>query len=226
VAIWDAVNLSWNVDGIVDVKFGNSKRNLEFSTQKLGPMAYVIDRCTDYPYKSWYLRCIESEKALLDIVTKRATFVFEITPGEVKLIDKNNPELQHIVNKPYAPGTLLEELLRSGINLMPVKEDDKLCGYQVKNKKVEERAILEVATSVGAFALRSSVWNKTLPPERVAIGIRLNLEYDKEFFEKDESEWKTFVWYEDKCGMTKLKDTDPDSKPELANGQVVSLHHK
>lgn len=211
----------WTIEGIDDVKFDKVRRLMEYKTTILGPMAYVIDRCTDYPYKSWYLRCVAHDKALLDIVTQRTTFIFEITPGEVRLIEKSDPELAHIVNKSFPPGLILQLLLKSGINLMPVNEDAKLCSFQVKEKSVEERAILELATSVNGFAFRSSVWNKSMLPDRIAISIRLNLEYDKDFFEKDESEWKTFVWYHNKCGMTKLKDNDPESKPELLAGQVV-----
>ena len=57
--------------------------------------------------------------------------------------------------------------------------------------------------------------------ERVAAGARVNLEYDREFFEKDEKEWRVFAWYENRCGYTKLKDADPDSKPELQGDGIV-----
>ena len=55
------------------------------------------------------------------------------------------------------------------------------------------------------------------------MGIRLNLEYDRDFFEKDEREWKNFAWYENKCGYTKLKEADTECKPELETGMTVSL---
>ncbi len=126
-------------------------------------MAFVIDRCLDYPYKSWYMRCVAPDKALLDVVTKRGLFTFEITSGEVRLIERNEPALAHIVNKPFPPGLLLQYLLQSGVNLMPCNEDAQLCGYKPKQKAAEERAILEMATSVNGFTFRSSVWNKSLP---------------------------------------------------------------
>ena len=53
------------------------------------------------------------------------------------------------------------------------------------------------------------------------MSVRLNLEYDREFFEKDEREWKTFVWYENKCGYTKLSDTAPECNPQLNDGAAV-----
>ena len=35
------------------------------------PIAYIQDRCTDYPYVAWELRSIESGIAYLDIELKR-----------------------------------------------------------------------------------------------------------------------------------------------------------
>ncbi len=164
VALWDTKAKSWTTEGIEEVKYEKSLRRLEFRTTKLAPMAFVIDRCIDYPYKSWYIRCVAPGKALLDLVTKRGLFVFEITSGEVKLIERGDAALSHIVGKPFAPGMLLHYLLQSGINLMPSNEDSQLCGYKPKVKASEERAILEVATSVDGFAFRSSAWNRALNP--------------------------------------------------------------
>ena len=144
------------------MKFDKGKRHLEFRVTKLAPLAFVVDRCIDYPYKTWYMRCVADGKAMLDLVTKRGLFVFEITSGQVKLLERTEPCLAHIVNKPFAPGLILQHLLASGINLMPCNEDAQLCGYKVKQKAAEERAIMEVATSVNGFAFRSSIWNKSL----------------------------------------------------------------
>jgi hypothetical protein len=53
------------------------------------------------------------------------------------------------------------------------------------------------------------------------MSVRLNLEYDRQFFEEHEKEWKTFVWYKNKCGYTKLKDSDAECNPQLEEGAVV-----
>ena len=229
VALWDNKTNEWTVEGIEEVKLDCSKLHLEFKTTRLAPLAFVIDRCTDYPYKSWKMRCIATDKAILSLVTKRKKFFFEVTPGQVRLIDTDDPALAHIVNRPFPPGLLLFEMLKCGINLMPDDKDGKICGYKIKYKDAEERAIFELATSINAFAFRSSVSNKTLSDgisfvnvlEQVAMSIRLNLEHDRKFFEKDEREWKTFVWYYNKCGYTKLSDKDNVSNPQLQDGCVV-----
>jgi hypothetical protein len=163
--LWDSNTKTWTTDNIEgEVKLGKEGRSLEFKTAKLAPLAFVVDRCIDFPYKGWYIRCTELDKALLDLVTKRERFVFEITPGEVKLIERNEASLAHIVNKPFAPGMLLYELFKCGINLIPTDEDEELTDYKCKEKDVEERAVFEIATSVNGFAFRSSVWNKSLSP--------------------------------------------------------------
>lgn len=54
--------------------------------------------------------------------------MFEIGEDYVKLIERDEPELAHIVNKPLAPGYLLHLLSKSGIHLMPVDMDSKLAG--------------------------------------------------------------------------------------------------
>eukprot|EP00826_Nyctotherus_ovalis_P052259 TRINITY_DN6602_c0_g1_i23.p2 TRINITY_DN6602_c0_g1~~TRINITY_DN6602_c0_g1_i23.p2 ORF type:complete len:256 (+),score=25.65 TRINITY_DN6602_c0_g1_i23:101-868(+) len=162
VALWDSKVNEWTTEGIEEVKLDAAKLHLEFRTTRLAPLAFVVDRCIDYPYTSWYMRCTAVDKALLDLVTKRKRFVFEVTSGQVRLIDTSDPALAHVAEKAFEPGMLLYELLKCGINLMPDDKDEKVSGYKPKYKDAEERAIFELASSVNAFAFRSSVWNKSL----------------------------------------------------------------
>lgn len=80
---------------------------LYFRTNRLAPMAYLQDRCTDYPYTSWKLRCIEDEKAILDIEGKRMNITFEIGSGYCMLIERDEEELKHLIGKKMEPGVLL-----------------------------------------------------------------------------------------------------------------------
>ena len=91
-------------------------------------MAYLQSRCTDYPYNKWKLRCIEPEKAILDIETKRITVTVEIGPNYAMLIEKTDPEFKDIVNKQMAPGMLFLELSKCGVHLLPVDADAQLGG--------------------------------------------------------------------------------------------------
>ena len=96
-------------------------------------MAFLQSRCSDYPYKRWKLRCVENQKAILDIETRRGlSLAFEIGADYLMLLVEGPsegeqgevyPELRHIKNKPFQPGFLLMELSKCGIHIMPRDED-------------------------------------------------------------------------------------------------------
>lgn len=73
-------------------------KRFEFYTRKLAQMAYLQSRCTDYPYKSWKIRCVEEEKAILSIVTKRISLEFEIGKNYSMLIENEHQEFKHLIN--------------------------------------------------------------------------------------------------------------------------------
>jgi len=54
------------------------------------------------------LRCVEEQRAILDIKGKRQNLRFEIGPSYVMLKNRTEPELSHIVNKKFAPGAILK----------------------------------------------------------------------------------------------------------------------
>lgn len=118
------------------------------SISKFNPLAMLQSGITDYPYQSWKLRSIGDNVALLDIETKRLKLVFEIGEDYVKLIERDEPELAHIVNKPLAPGYLLHLLSKSGIHLMPVDMDSKLAGIQLKSTGAELFALNEIMVGI------------------------------------------------------------------------------
>lgn len=135
-------------------------------------MAYLMTRCVDYPYRGWNLRCIDNEVAILDIETKRIKVTFEIGADYLMLIDKTDPEFKNLINKKLEPGYLLMELSKCGVHLLPVDEDAKLGGIHTKNRVSEEKAILDISTSVRAFAFRYSKWNKTIDSDNIVLKIR------------------------------------------------------
>ena len=56
----------------------------------MAPFAFLLSRCTDYPYLGFKLRCVSNEKAVLDIESKRDTFRFHIYPGYIILVDRED----------------------------------------------------------------------------------------------------------------------------------------
>lgn len=158
---------------------------------------------------------MDDQTALLDIVGKRLKLVFEIGPGYCKLIERDEPELQHLVNEKLQPGVLLHELSRCGIHLLPIDEDSKRVEREPKLDATEERAITDIATAVRAFAFRWSRWNKDVEAERVMVKMRENLEFDREFHEDEESDWTYVAWYPNKVTFSRYSDEEEkcDDRP-------------
>ena len=158
------------------------KRELQFKTLRLAPFAFMVSKTADLPYKRWNLRCSAFEKAILDVETKRSAFTFEIGSGYVKLIDRKDPEMEHLVDKEMHPGVILQELRKCGVNLLPTNADGPGADVVIKDSETEERALLDIM-NIDALAFRSSCWNQGLGAKRIAMKIRENIEYDREFFE-------------------------------------------
>lgn len=174
------------------------------------------------------MRCINDTTALLDLWTKRTKLTFEIKPLSLKLIENKIPELQHLVDTEFSPGYLLQELQKSGIHLMPRPEDAKIAGIQQKDIAAEERAIMDVACSVRAFHYRRSKWNqdcgshKGVSDRQVLLRIRENLEFDREFLEDYEPDWRYVSWWNNKVTfMEGCKDTDEVCDARIMEGQLT-----
>jgi cancer susceptibility candidate protein 1 len=226
IGVWDAAKQEWSTDYIAFGKEESKKdaRQILFTTTKFAPMAMLQSRCMDYPYKNWWLRCVSEDVAILDLWTKRIHLVFEIHPLTIKLIDCDIPEVQHLTNTMYLPGYLLFELQKCGINLLPRDEDAKLAGIELKDRGAEELAILDVSNAVRAFHFRKAQWNQGIAgeegisSEQVLIRLRENLEYDRNFLEDFEPDWRYVAWWRNKVAFQQgCKDTDPKCNAQLAD---------
>ena len=91
--------------------------SVKFETSKLLPLSLLLPKCTDCPYRSFFLRCSSTEAALLDIETRRGIKLqFEIERTTVKLVaDSGIKELASVVGKDFQPGLLVQELVKRGI---------------------------------------------------------------------------------------------------------------
>ena len=210
IAIWENEAGQWSHDHTGEVAaFSFRDREIKFTTLKFAPMAMLQSRCTDYPYRSWKMRCTDDITCLLDLETKRLNLQFEITPLQLKLVNCDEEALAHLANKDnLSPGYLLEELAKSGILLMPRNEDAELAGIEMKDQAAEERAIIDVALGVRAFHFRESKWNQSrdqanpgVPPENIVMRIRENLEFDAEFEEDYEPDWSYVMWWNNKVSF-------------------------
>jgi cancer susceptibility candidate protein 1 len=104
---------------------------------------------------------------------------------------------------------------------MPVDEDAKGSGINLKSRDAEERAILDIATTMRAFAYRSSKWNKDANEENIVVKIRENLEFDREFFEDYEPDWRYLMWYGDKVTFIECNDEADEFNGEIPDKYEV-----
>ena len=117
------------------------------------------------------------------------------------------------------PGVLLNELSRCGIHLLPVDDDAKLAGITLKSKEAEEKAIIDISTTMLAFAYRSSKWNREgVGEDNIVVKIRENLEWDREFFEDYEPDWRYVMWWPNKVAYVKVSDEAEECDANLRDG--------
>lgn len=121
---------------------------------KPGSVAYVQDRCTDFPYKSWQLRSVGPDTIHIDIVGRREPFKFEISKNTVRLITKE-AELQYLAREGMKPEILLGEMKKVGIDLIPKDDDFEAAGITPKNRQSEEKAVKDICQIVCAYYARS-----------------------------------------------------------------------
>ena len=128
------------------------------------------------------------------------------------------------------PGYLIQEMAKCGILLMPRNEDAELAGITLKDHRAEERAVNDVGLGVRAFHFRSCKWNMTrdpenpgVPQENIVMRIRENLEFDMEFEEDYEPDWRYMMWWPNKCSFVEgcKQSQENNCNATLAAGQVT-----
>jgi cancer susceptibility candidate protein 1 len=221
VGVWDEKLQEWCTDYIEDLEYRKKERELVFNTRKFAPIAYIQSKTTDFPYDSFYLRCIKDQVALLSIVTKRINVNIQIHPLFVKLIDMEQPELAHLVNKELHIGILLMELSKCGIHMLPENEDAARANIHLKDSATEERAILDIATTLKVFSFQSTKWCQQSDQENIVVRLRENPDNDKVFLEDDESDWKSIMWSPNKVSYIKCKNCDETFNSTIDDGQVT-----
>lgn len=219
IGVWDEETQAWSTEYVTEIEFDRVKRMLEFSLTKFAPVAYLQAKTTDYPYDSWCLRSIGQELAILTVVTKRIEINIEIKPLCVRLIEMDSiPQLAHIANKDMHPGMLLMELSRCGIHMMPEDNDAEMGGIHLKDREAEERAIIDIAQTVKAFAYQSIKWNQAAPAENIVCRMRENPDYFRRFLEDDESDWKSLCWWKNKVSFIKARNCDDTYNGNIMDG--------
>jgi len=220
---------------IEDVKLDYDKKTLTVSTLELVPFAFMQERNIDFPYKSWKIRKTSTsptfqprpdqpakyDSIIIDIEGKRLPLRFEITAGKVFLRDRTEPELAHLVDKAMDPTILLYELRRSGINLLPCNEDAETCNIPLKNLGAEHKAAEDLAIAAKKFYVMSSKWNCHVNPNQILVRMRNNPECDEEFLEDQEKDWLSVAWWENKCEVVRVRESQDEPNKKRIKGSLT-----
>lgn len=224
----------WNFDGFESLKLQEETRRLSFYIEELSTFAILIERKLSFPYKSWYLRCISPNTAILDLETPRIKLTFEIGvkqlynreyTGYVKLIKNTEPEFGHIINKEMKYDEIILELRNCGILINPLEEDIISAGLKVHNYESQDRAINDIIIACRHYAIKSHSLNSVIEENIVLAKFKANLEYDDYFFDDEEKDWTEIAWYPNKClmGKTFYQDDTLNFKPTIENVYIFII---
>ena len=83
---------------------------------------------------------------------------------------------------------------------------------------------MDIATSVRAFAYRSCRWNKDIEADNIVVKIRENLEFDREFFEDHEPDWRYVNWWPNKCAFVRCSDLDETPDMRIIAGHETHIY--
>jgi cancer susceptibility candidate protein 1 len=82
-------------------------------------------------------------------------------------------------------------------------------------------AIQDICFAVRSFFIKSSRWNHIINSEKIIVRLRENPEFDEDFAEDQEKDWKTFVWWKNKVGSIKMRDSYENLNENLLEGTLT-----
>lgn len=91
----------------------------------------------------------------------------------------------------------------------------------LKNPEAEALAIQDVCFAVRSFFIKSSRWNHIINSEKIMLRMRENPELDEDFAEDQEKDWKTIVWWKNKVGAIKMRDSYENLNENLLDGTLT-----
>lgn len=82
-------------------------------------------------------------------------------------------------------------------------------------------AIQDVAFAVRSFFVKSSRWNHIINSEKIMVRMRENPEFDEDFAEDQEKDWRTLVWWKNKVGCIRMRDSYENLNEGLIEGSLT-----
>lgn len=64
-------------------------------------------------------------------------------------------------------------------------------------------------------------WSQQVEQESLILRLRENKDKDRMFLEDDESDWRSVMWWANKCSFVKARNCNEKLNPEIEDGQVT-----
>lgn len=198
VMLLDEKTREWTDEGISDYQYSEVGRLAQFMMTTVGTVALVKDRIVDFPYKSWSLSAVRTispgknpflgQECKFTLQTARFDIVIDVQGRQCSLGNAFTSSVQHLVGVKMAPGVLLSQLQKLGVNLLPSDGDIPRVenNGMSKNSALALDTLREMARCASSFDFKSSKWNKDgLAPYQIGLLARESTVYtaSKETFD-------------------------------------------
>lgn len=153
-------------------------------------------------------------------IAPRLKIHLEVDDRFVTLVNCEEEELSHIVNKPMRADEIILKLRYAGICIAPLEEDIAYSGFRIKNKSTLDNFLLDIVMGSKSFAFKShSLNNKVDSTDLVLAKIKPNPEHDDYFFDDEERDWSEICWFPNKVQLGKAESIK--YKDDLLENQLI-----
>eukprot|EP00753_Platysulcus_tardus_P001040 PLAT10987.1.p1 GENE.PLAT10987.1~~PLAT10987.1.p1 ORF type:complete len:714 (+),score=444.93 PLAT10987.1:82-2142(+) len=237
VGWWDASSGEWNEDGINEIFYYPSTRQLSFHTLRLTALALIQKRNKEFPYAAWELTPTATDTAQLTLTTPNFAVTIDIGAGWATLVAPMDPELDGLRGQQLPPGVLLRQLAKSGLNLLPIDADASSTLSEGKEDvyiapkaaELEKTVIDDVCRAVAAFTLGGSRWNQGVGASKAVLRVRETLDFGEGG--EDRGNWETVIYQLDegiehgvKCAFVASKEDDRAFSGKLSEGEETHTY--
>lgn len=242
ISWWDAQAEFWSTVGITEISWEPETRKISFYSARLAAFSITQERHLDLPYKHWCMRPTAPQTVELSVQASRYELHFVISQDGLRLKGPNFPEFQDVMYEPgigeagglsgpngrrpriRSPATLLNELCKCGLNLMPKDSDaEQLEGYTPKRYETQARAYSDLSEIAAYYDIASSKHNKDLPPERALVRIRENSLYETfDALDPDcDVDYQALMFFPDKSCFVKSLERISPCNEAMVTGHVT-----
>eukprot|EP00592_Proboscia_alata_P028390 CAMPEP_0194451086 /NCGR_PEP_ID=MMETSP0176-20130528/131106_1 /TAXON_ID=216777 /ORGANISM="Proboscia alata, Strain PI-D3" /LENGTH=616 /DNA_ID=CAMNT_0039278487 /DNA_START=172 /DNA_END=2019 /DNA_ORIENTATION=+ len=225
IAMWSEEEETWDVNAASGQHFDLKNRTLSFNAHRLGDFSLVQSRSLDFPYKDWIIEPTLNEEHVdeeplvrFTITTPRFTVSIICREGLCNLLSPDAKELSHLRDSWLPAENLIQELLESGINLLP-GDHDGTPDIEIKRKEIEIKCSNDVSMTCTSFIMKSDLVNQKCGEDKACFQVK-----ESEIFCGGSvfSKFKLCIFEKDSASISAI--ASPGTPPLPSNCGDVKCH--